>query len=212
MGSRTLAFLATAALIIVTPGPDLALIMRNALARGRRAGVATSLGAASGICVHATAAVLGLSAVLAVSATAFTIVKLTGAAYLVFLGLQSACDWDTRRARRRHGTTSPAEPTPAGVRAAFGQGLVSDVLNPKAALFFLTLLPQFLVPGQPVLAHTAALSAMFVAMMVTWDLVFILLVVQAGRLLQRPAIKRTLERMTGIVLVGLGVQVATEHR
>jgi threonine/homoserine/homoserine lactone efflux protein len=116
----------------------------------------------------------------------------------------------------RHGTTSPAEPTPpappAGVRAAFGQGLVSDGLNPKAALFFLTLLPQFLVPGQPVLAHTAALSAMFVAMMITWDLVFILLVVQAGRLLQRPAIKRTLERMTGIVLVGLGVQVATEHR
>src|SRR5262249_12788933 len=130
------AFLLASLVLVVMPGPDQALITRNAIAHGRRAGLATMIGGASGIGFHATAATVGLSALLAASATAFTVLKVVGAVYLVYLGFQA---W-------RHAKLRTADVHPERSRGAspFRQGLLSNSLNPKVAVFFVTFLPQFL--------------------------------------------------------------------
>jgi len=135
---RTAAFVAVAAVLVLTPGPDFAVVVRNAL-RGRRLGVATSAGTISGLLVHTVAAALGLSAVLAASALAFTLVKVAGAGYLCWLGMRALLSAGSHRAAHQDPSQS-ASPLPA--RLAFRHGLLTNVLNPKAPLIFLSVLPQ----------------------------------------------------------------------
>ena len=197
-----LTFLAVAALPTITPGADMALVARHALARGRRAAFACTLGVCSGLTIHALASSVGLSAVLAQSARAYTVVKLVGAGYLVYLGVRALLD---SRASAR-----PAEP-PAG-RAAFRQGLLSNVLNPKVALFYLTFLPQFVGPGDPVLAKSLALASVHVLMGIVWLTAYAWLLARARETLGRPRLRRAVERVTGAVLIGLGLRLAWDRR
>ncbi|MCZ2807702.1 LysE family translocator [Modestobacter sp. VKM Ac-2983] len=149
--------------------------------------------------------------VLAASATAFTVVKLAGAVYLVYLGL--AALWHTRR--REPGTPQPTPaPMPAAAArgTAFRQGLVTNLLNPKVALLFLTLIPQFVSPGEPVPATTAVLAAVVLGLAVLWWRLFSLAVAPLGRLLSRGRVRIAFERVTGTVLVALGVRVALADR
>src|SRR5688500_6266113 len=132
-------FIAVATLVVVTPGPDMTLVARNTFASGRLSGLATSAGTCSGLLVHATAAALGLSAVLLASSQAFTVVKVAGAAYLIFLGIRTILG-----ARRETSFRDGAKVDPW---AAYRQGILTNVLNPKVAIFFLSLLPQFVEPG-----------------------------------------------------------------
>lgn len=164
------------------------------------------------IAVHATAAVIGLSAVLAASATAFTAVKLAGAAYLIYLGV--AALWHTRRRKPGTARSAPAPTTaPAAERGtAFRQGLVTNLLNPKIALLFLTLIPQFVSPGEPALATTAVLAAVFLGLAVFWWRLFSLVVAPLGRVLSRDRVRVAFERVTGTVLVALGLRVALADR
>lgn len=223
MPSQLAPFLLVVAVITLTPGPDMALVLRNGMRGGATAAWWTGLGCCSGIAVHATAAVLGLSAVLAASATAFTVLKLAGAAYLVYLGASAL--WRSRRTRpdaaRHAGAPAPA-PAPTVDRAAaeraaaeralaFRQGLVSNLLNPKIALIFLTLIPQFVSDGEPALPTTATLAGCFLALAVVWWRVFSLGVGALGRVLSRPRLRKALERVTGTVLVALGVRVALDR-
>ncbi|MFB9905899.1 LysE family translocator [Allokutzneria oryzae] len=197
------------AVLTVTPGPDMALVLRNGVRGGTAAALWTGLGCCAGIAVHALAAVIGLSALLAASATAFTVVKLIGAAYLVWLGVQAL--WAARHGLR--GLTASAatvETEPVARTAAFRQGVLSNVLNPKIALLFLTLLPQFVAAGESRMATSAVLAAIFLALAVLWWTVFSFLVGRLGRLLSLPKVKLTLERLTGAVLVALGLRVALE--
>lgn len=184
MKSSLIAFLPVAALLIVVPGPDVLLVIRNAT-RGRKTGIATAAGTVLGLLVHVTAATVGLSALVACSASAFTVVKLVGAAYLVLLGVQALLASRTRtEAHHSRGDSELMAVAPgASLGLAFRQGLLTNVLNPKVAVFFVPFLPQFVPAGSPTLASTAVLGAVFVLMTVVYLLLLVATIVRAAKLL-----------------------------
>ena len=202
------AFLLVATIVVITPGVDMAVVTRNALLDGRRAAVLTALGINLGVLFWVTAAALGLAAVVAASAPAFAAIKLAGAVYLIYLGLL---------ALRSAGRTLPGPTEAAGAsarergRAPFRQGLVSNLLNPKIAVFFTGLLPQF-VGSDGSAADLLLLGLLFNALGVAWLTSYALLAARGRNVLSRPAVKRTLDRATGIVLIGLGARLALERR
>jgi threonine/homoserine/homoserine lactone efflux protein len=203
-------FAGVCAVVIMTPGPDTALTIRNTLLGGRRTGIATALGVGLGQAVWTVAASAGIAALLVASELAFQLVKLLGAAYLVVLGLHSLYD-----ALRRRGTSyddSPERRTVRreAVRKGLRQGLVSNLGNPKMAVFFLSLLPQFVTPGQASFAGFLLLGAVFALMTSVWLVAYALVVAKAGDLLRRSRVRRVLDGLTGAVLVALGVRLATE--
>jgi threonine/homoserine/homoserine lactone efflux protein len=201
------AFLLVATIVVITPGVDMAVVTRNALLDGRRAAVLTALGINLGVLFWVTAAALGLAAVVAASAPAFAAIKLAGAVYLIYLGLLAL-----RAAGRTPGPTEPAETAPRERgRAPFRQGLVSNLLNPKIAVFFTGLLPQF-VGSDGSAADLLLLGLLFNALGVAWLTSYALLAARGRNVLNRPAVKRTLDRATGIVLIGLGARLALERR
>lgn len=205
---QILVFAGVAALLIVTPGADTMLVVRNVLARGSRAGLLTTAGIAAGCFVHAILSALGVSLVLARSAMAFEAVKLAGAGYLIFLGLQSL--W---RARRPAEGEAPPGPAPArrGSRSLV-EGLLTNLLNPKVAIFYLAFLPQFIRTTDTVLVKSLLLAAIHVGMGVVWlSLVSVFLGTLRG-FVERRRVRRTLERVTGVVLIALGVRLALERR
>ena len=203
--SDLLAFGVAALVMVALPGPDQALITRNALVGGRRAGRRTMLGGACGLSVHATAAAFGLSALLATSATAYTTLKLVGIGYLVFLGLRML-------ATSGAAVESPDRHEHHGPRRPFAQGLLSNALNPKVALFFLTFLPQFLPSHHAALPAALALSAIFAVIYVAWFSTLIWFVDRLGRALRKPAIQRRLERVTASALLAFAVRLGTSAR
>jgi threonine/homoserine/homoserine lactone efflux protein len=203
------AFVGVAALVIVTPGPDTALTVRNALLGGRACGAATALGVVLGLAVWTVAASVGIAALLVASEPAFVAVKLVGAAYLVYLGVQSL--WHAVRGSDHPGEDgrTPQRLTPA---AALRQGILNDLGNPKIAVFFTTLLPQFAPSHGPAFATLLAFGLLFCAMTFAWLLVYTLVVGRAGAALQRPRVRRALDLVMGAALVALGVRVAAERR
>jgi threonine/homoserine/homoserine lactone efflux protein len=204
--STLLAFAAVAALVIVTPGQDTALTVRNTLVGGRRNGIATAVGVSTGQAVWALATSLGLAAVLVASEHVFLVLKLLGGAYLVYLGAQSLWRaWLGRRVGANPVGTPLARGTP------FRQGLVSNLGNPKMAVFFTSLLPQF-APGDAAFIHLFALGLLFSGMTVLWLAGYALAVDRASAVLRRPLVRRALDAFTGAVLVALGLRLATERR
>jgi threonine/homoserine/homoserine lactone efflux protein len=187
------------------------LIAKNTIVHGRRSGFLTAVGTLVGVSVHAVAAVLGLSAILATSATAFTVVKFAGAAYLVFLGVQALRDARASASSSRPMATDLSSET-GSQSSGFVQGVVTNVLNPKVALFFLTFLPQFVDPGGQVLLQTLLLASIFWVMGALWLGFYTLLVGRLSVFLSRPRVARVLQRVTGVILVGLGVRLAVDRR
>jgi threonine/homoserine/homoserine lactone efflux protein len=199
-------FLVASLVMAAIPGPDQALITRNALAGGRRAGIATMLGGASGIGVHATAAAFGLSAILAASASAFTAVKLVGVAYLLYLAVAT---W--RQARKvTEAGLSPSERNGGRLRTFARQGLLSNALNPKVALFFLTFLPQFL-PAHANPAVALVFAALFAATYVSWFTLYVALVDRIAASLRRRRVRQTVERATAAFLATFALRLALER-
>jgi threonine/homoserine/homoserine lactone efflux protein len=204
-----LAFLGISVLVIVTPGPDTAVTIRNTLLGGRTAGIATAAGVTTGQAIWALATSAGIVALLVASEPLFLAVKYAGAAYLMWLGIQSL-----RAALRptNHVSTQMAAARPLAPRAAFIQGVVSDLGNPKMAAFFTSLLPQFAPPGDTSFVGLAALGLLFSLMTLLWLVGYALAIARVGNVLRRPAIRRTLEGLTGATLIGLGLKLATEER
>jgi threonine/homoserine/homoserine lactone efflux protein len=185
-------------------------VTKNVLLHGRRAAVGTSLGVSAGLSVWTLAAAVGLASVLRASDVAFTVLKLIGALYLVWLGLQAL---RTARHATADGQASPPAARPAmSALGGFRQGFFSDLANPKIGIFFTSLLPQFVDPGRPVLLPFLALGAVFVLMTVLWLCAYCLIAARAAETLQRPRVKAALDRVTGVVLIALGLRLATEHR
>jgi threonine/homoserine/homoserine lactone efflux protein len=206
------AFIPIAALLIVVPGPDVLLVVRNA-ARGRAAGIATAAGTVSGLLVHATAATVGLSALVAASAEAFLVVKVVGAGYLVLLGAHAL--WSNRRrtpSSDRHSVDSRPPATPLRMRVAFRQGMLTNVLNPKVAVFFVAFLPQFLPTRGSAAAGTLMLAGVFIAMTAGYLLGLVAVTVRAAGLLARPVVRRWMDRVAGAVFVGFGLRLALQPR
>ena len=197
-----LEFLAIAVLVIVTPGPDTALTIRNTLLGGRRTGISTALGVATGQAVWAFATALGVAALLAASEPAFFALRIAGAAYLVYLGavsLLAAIRGSARKPVRRR------------IDRSFRQGLLSNLGNPKMAAFFPSLLPQF-ATSDATFASLLALGLLFSAMTLAWLTAYAFAVARAGDLLRRSAVKRALDAVAGAVLVALGLRVAASAR
>jgi threonine/homoserine/homoserine lactone efflux protein len=197
------AFLGISILVICTPGQDTALTIRNTLLGGRPAGVATGVGIVSGIACWTVAASAGLAALLVASEPVFVGLRLAGAAYLVFLGLQTL----------RH-AIRPGRPaigriagSPLAPPRAFRQGLLSNLGNPKIAVFFTSLLPQFGDSFWSLLAH----GLLFCSLGLVWLTAYSFAVARAGDLLRRPRIRRSLDALTGTVLVAFGIRLAADR-
>ncbi|MGZ3340033.1 MAG: LysE family translocator [Reyranella sp.] len=203
-----LAFLGISALVIMTPGPDTALTIRNTLTGGRAGGLATALGVATGQAIWALATSAGIVALLVASEPLFLAVKYAGAAYLVWLGLQSIRE-AFRPAAGRSAIAAVRPLTPGG---AFRQGVVSDLSNPKMAAFFTSLLPQFAPPDTASFVGLILLGLLFSLLTLSWLVFYTLAIARVGTLLRRPAIRRALEGITGAALVGLGLKLASENR
>ncbi|MGI8606143.1 MAG: LysE family translocator [Gaiellaceae bacterium] len=207
-----LAFLGVSLLVIAVPGPDTALTIRNTLVGGQRAGVSTALGVATGQAVWTLATSTGLAALLLASEPAFRAIKLVGAGYLVFLGAQAllaAVGSASKRSRRATADAASRASMEPGV--AFRQGVVSNLGNPKMAVFFTSLLPQFAPHADASFSALLLLGFVFCSLTLGWLAVYAVAVAKAGDYLRRSGIRRTLEGVTGAVLVALGLRLATER-
>jgi threonine/homoserine/homoserine lactone efflux protein len=204
------AFLAVSAVVICTPGQDTALTIRNTLAGGRAGGIATASGVALGQAVWTVAAAAGVVTLLAASEPAFRALKLAGAAYLVFLGAQSLYAALRRRPRGPvpSGTTQAQRLAPS---RALRQGILSNLGNPKMAVFFASLLPQFAPGGNDAFLVLLSLGLLFCSLTFGWLTLYALAVSKARRLLAGRA-RRVLDAVTGAVLVLLGARLVTETR
>jgi threonine/homoserine/homoserine lactone efflux protein len=196
---HVLSFLAVSGIVVVTPGVDMALLTKNALLHGRSAARATALGVNLGIFLWTLAAAVGLAAVIAASAVAFTAIKLAGALYLVYLGLRALFG------------SHEATIAPVG-SSAFRQGLASNLLNPKIAVFFTSLLPQFVDAAHARPQDLLLLGVLFNCMGVVWLLTYAELAARGRDVLVRPRVKRTLDRLSGVALVALGFRLALERK
>lgn len=195
------AFVAASFLLWLTPGPDTMYILARSIAQGRRAGVISALGIGSGLLIHTLLAAFGLSAILATSAWAFVVVKTAGAAYLIYLGLQVL--------RRKAEPLGASHLSPVGNWRVYRQGVVSNTLNPKVAIFFLALLPQFVDPatGSGPMPFVF-LGIIFVVGGTLWSLGQAVCAARATQTIRRnPALLRWLERLSGCVYIALGLNL-----
>lgn len=205
MGSSLLAFAGVAVALSATPGPAMALVVRNAALDGRRGALLVTLGNGLGVLVWAALAAIGVSALVAASEAAFLALKLVGAAVLVTLGAQ---------ALRGRGTpeTLPTERAPRGPRAALRDGVVTSLANPKLAVFFVALFPGFVPSGEPVLPWALAMAVILVCVDLVLFSLLAAVVVRARDGYARSRLARRIERVTGGVLIALGVRLAFEAR
>ncbi len=207
------AFFGVAAVVIMAPGPDTAMVTKNALLHGRRAALGTAFGVDAGLVVWTIACALGVAALIRASAIAFSVLKFAGAAYLIWLGIQAFA-----AARRARASQDLAEGhgwgagRTVGAAGGFRQGMSSNLANPKIAVFFTGLLPQFVPRGSAVLLPSLLLGGFFVLMTMIWLVGWALLASRASQALGRPGVKRVLDRLTGCFLIAFGLRLATEHR
>src|SRR5215471_17980313 len=215
MTAVLLAFALTATLVILAPGPDSMLVLRNTLRGGQRAGWITTCGTMSGLAVWAVAAALGLSALLRVSHVGYDILRLAGAAYLIWLGATSL--------RCRRGPADPAAPgrtgEPAGPPASrargwrvYLNGLLSNLFNPKIGVFFVAFLPGFIPAGAPAPLFPLVLGLWFIAETGAWLATLAWMAARGAGWLRRSTVRRWLERVTGVALIGFGLRLATQAR
>ncbi|HEU5026250.1 MAG TPA: LysE family translocator [Spirillospora sp.] len=207
MMSSLVAFVGAAFLIAMVPGPSTAVILRRAVMNGRVNGMATVLGNECGVLLWGLAAAFGLSALLLASRLAYDAMRITGAVVLVYMGARAL--W---KARHKGGTDEEPAPPAAAVShgRAFRQGLITNFANPKAGVFAVSFLPQFVPHGAPVLATLVLFSVIWALVDTIWYLPMVWLAGRARVLLQRASIRRRMEQVAGLVLLGLGIRLAAE--
>jgi threonine/homoserine/homoserine lactone efflux protein len=195
-----LLFLGVITLLTITPGADMAMVSRSVFLGGRRAAFATTLGIGAGCMVWAIASAAGVAAVLAASETAYDALRLVGAGYLVWLGVQSLL-------AARSGLPEHAHTTR---RSPFRQGLLTNLFNPKIALFYTTFLPQFIRPGDPVLVLSIGMATVHVLLGIVWLSAYAWLLDRAVDAFRGSRLRKALDVLTGSVLVALGIRVAAD--
>jgi RhtB (resistance to homoserine/threonine) family protein len=205
--ARVLAFTLAAAALTIAPGADTMLVIRNVLRGGRRDGVVTTFGICSGLFVHATLSALGVSMLLMHSATVFHVVKFTGACYLGWLGLQSL--HSAVRTPPPPDCREEVEPTARRVpQQCFLEGLLSNVLNPKTAVFYVAFLPQFIDPLEPVLTQSLLLAGIHYVEGIVWLATLSIMLDHARRFLLKSVVRRWLDGLCGAMLLGFGIRLS----
>jgi threonine/homoserine/homoserine lactone efflux protein len=208
LGSAVAAFALVALALTLTPGLDSALVLRSALTKGRREAVATGAGIIAGLFVWGAAAAVGVSALLTASHVAYDVLRVVGAAYLVWFGVRLL----VRALRRDTDAPETDVVVPTSVWRAARQGLATNLLNPKVGVFYVALLPQFIPPHDNPLAVGLLLAAEHGLITVAWFAVLIVLASALGRWLRRPATVRAIDGVTGTALLGFGLKLALSDR
>jgi threonine/homoserine/homoserine lactone efflux protein len=206
LDTTLLAFAGISLLLAVTPGPDMAVVTKNALAHGRRGVILTTSGIALALSIWVTATALGLSAVVRASSDLLIVLKLIGAAYLAYLGIRTLIE-----SRRRPDDLLAGTPPAAAAHVIFRQGFLSALSNPKLGVLFVTLLPQFVTPGQALLPRLLLLGLIFAVIGWTWMNVYGLFVTRIRDVITAPLVRQWMERVTGVVLLGFGARLAAER-
>jgi len=205
---RVLGALGLMVLLTIAPGPDMALVTTTSLSRGRKAAIRTSLGISTGTMIWATLSGLGVAALLQASAEAFTVIRLAGAAYLCLLGARAilaAIHW-----RSEPPAEARRSPRSLGRGRSFRQGLLTNLLNPKVGLFYTTLVPQLVDPGDPIALVSVFVGLAHATIGLAWLSLLAMVVDRAGDVLRRPRIRRGLSCVTGAVLVAFGLRVVAD--
>jgi threonine/homoserine/homoserine lactone efflux protein len=206
MDTQLLAFAGISLLLAVTPGPDMAVVTKNALAHGRRGVLLTTSGIALALVVWVTATAVGLSALLRTSAEVLFLLKVVGACYLAYLGVRTLLE-----SRARPADLLAAAPAAAPAHAVFRQGFLSAISNPKLGVFFVTFLPQFVLPGQAVLPRLLELGVTFAVIGWGWMNAYGLFVTRLRQVITAPRVRQWMQRVTGVVLLGFGARLALER-
>ncbi|MFN3730512.1 MAG: LysE family translocator [Fimbriimonadaceae bacterium] len=211
MDATFVGFLLISIAVIITPGPDTALTIRNSISGDSRAGLATAAGVATGQLIWSVATSLGLVGLLLASEPLFQTLRWAGALYLIYLGVQTLrAAWsktpvaNSEHIEDRLGVLRP--------RAAYLQGVINDLANPKMAAFFASVLPQFVIPGPTAFWQFVALGAIFSLLTLGWLALYVCFIRSARTMFQKPRVRRTLDSVAGVSLVGLGVRVALSDR
>lgn len=203
-----LPFLVAITALTLTPGIDTLLVMRNTARGGHRDGLLTSLGICLGLFVHAAISAAGLSVILLGSAELFILLKLAGAGYLVWLGVQSLL---SAFQRRKLQFESPAAMPSVSAALSLREGLLSNVLNPKPIIFYMAFLPQFIDPAYSALPQALMMAGVHFAIGTLWQGSLVLMVGRARQWLQRPRVGQVMDSVTGLLLVGFGAKLATSQ-
>lgn len=206
MDATLLAFAGISLLLAVTPGPDMAVVTKNALAHGRRGVLFTTSGIALALVIWVSATAVGLSALLRASGELLLALKILGAAYLAYLGLRTLIE-----SRSAPGDMLAGIPPAAPAHAIFRQGFFSAISNPKLGVFFVTFLPQFVLPGQAVLPRLLELGVIFAVIGWSWMNIYGLLITRLRNVITAPRVRQWMQRVTGIVLLGFGARLALER-
>lgn len=199
-------FVLMSIMLIILPGPDTGLVTRNAIIHGRKGGMQTALGSVLGTIVHTLAAVIGLSAIIVKSALIFSVFKYVGALYLIYLGVVSL--WS---ARKKEQAAVGLEETKGGT-SVFRQGFLTNVLNPKVAVFFLTFLPQFLVPGKSTFVQFFMMGMTYAVLTFLWFFLYVSFIHSISAWMKKASVQRGIQGVSGVVLLGFGIKLALEDR
>lgn len=200
-------FVIMSILLIILPGPDTAIATKNTLAAGRAGGFKTIFGTFCAILIHTIAAVVGLSAIIVKSAFLFTVFKYVGAVYLVYLGVKTIWAIKNKKTTKQDEIVSTNK---YGNQSHFKQGFLTNMLNPKVAVFFLTFLPQFVDPGTSTIGPFLLMGLTYAILTAIWFVLYIYLVDQISAFMKKPRTTTVIESITGAVLIGFGVKLAFE--
>ena len=206
MDSAVLAFLGVSVLLIISPGPDMAVVTKNALAHGRRGVILTTSGIGLALVIWVTATAVGLSALLRTSGEVLFVLKIVGAGYLAYLGVRTLLESRAKPGDLLAGT-APAAPA----QWVFRQGFLSAISNPKLGVFFVTFLPQFVLRGQAPLPRLLELGITFAVLGWFWLNAYGLFVTRLREVITAPRVRQWMQRVTGVVLLGFGARLALER-
>lgn len=202
-------YLVAITLLTMTPGADTMMILRNTLRGGMKDGMVSSVGICLGLFVHATLSAVGISAVLLYSATAFSVLKILGALYLLWLGFASLkMFWQAHYKEEQTYTRIQAFSCIRSLR----EGFLSNVLNPKAIIFYMAFLPQFIEPEHSALMQSLFLASLHFVIAMVWQSILIYMICSANRLMMRPSIRQKLDLFSGVVMMLLGLRLLFEKR
>ena len=208
MPSHLLVYLGVVVAIALLPGPDTAVVTKNALIHGREAAVGSAFGINAGLMVWTLATALGVAELLRRSATVYDLLKLAGALYLIWIGLRAL--WASRRTAA-HAVSRSSDGRATDSRGGFRQGLLSNLANPKVGIFFTSLLPQFVSAHAAALPQMLMLGGIFISFNLVWMSGYALAAVRLSHVLSRTRVKATIDRVSGLVLVGVGVGLALDR-